>query len=606
MILLGMSQAHGAHNMPSSGSQTPLTLGSNTHPSNTPHGAFSTQASPFLNAGSGEGQEFDLGPPAQGTMPSSDQTLEAFLAAVAKGDFFTVEPVASNLEQISTGDVMMNHVGPASTGGHSGALVKTAETHVCHWQNCHAHFGTVQELLSHVSSEHLKITPSRTQERQPAYQFGTTTSTGLESRSSPGSAAGGMELQLGNRGPGTFPSLIDPFGAKDFNQANSFMDATNAAASKNDGLMACLWDDCIPGPEITGGSKPFTGAFAQGAMTGESGTQDFAKDLESLQLLSHNANMMPPSSVASAYSQHLPTAASAVQNQTDPQHSHRACHVPVPVQNDNPLDSASAVLKHLLEQHLGTEATNSLLNIAQHHYTSVSAVNASDPGKGVASGTSVPGSVAQIPPPRKSSRVDTRPQSAQATPQRRSSDVKEEVVTFQCRWHGCDKVFETNTALTEHISNIHVGRGKSTYECLWEGCVRCDDACDSCDEGDKMETDEGEKRGRKFATRQKVLRHIQSHTGKSTFLSIDLLSSPRLTFNPLLPGYRPFVCHLCGQSVSEQATLNAHLRRHAEESELGKEGRRKQAKKEADGDKRQNRSNATKKIVTRHLPARLP
>jgi hypothetical protein len=29
-----------------------------------------------------------------------------------------------------------------------------------------------------------------------------------------------------------------------------------------------------------------------------------------------------------------------------------------------------------------------------------------------------------------------------------------------------------------------------------------------------MDTEEGQKRGRKFATRQKVLRHIQSHTGE--------------------------------------------------------------------------------------------
>jgi hypothetical protein len=488
-----------------------MTMGSTTQTTNTPRGAFSAQASPFLQPGNGEAQDFDIGPPAQGSsstglaVPPSDGQLEAFLAAVAKGDYFTEEPVVSNGNAESgghgSGDTMMDHPESTIVNGHFSGQGKPLESHICHWQNCHAHFGTVQELLSHVSSEHLKIAPSRPHEKPPTYQFGTTSSGGgLESRSSSISGTGALEP----RNEDVYSSLANTFGGNVFGQTNGFFGTVNTSGLKNDGLMACLWDDCIPGPES---ARPFTGAFAhdsEGAVAPKH-SDEFAKDLESLRLLSQKANAAP-SSVAPGIAHNVLQVGTPSLDSSQ-QHLHRACHVPVPVQTDNPLDSASAVLKHLLEQHLGTEATNSLLNIAQNHYTSVSAINKQENSKAAAA---VASSVPQIPPPRKSSHSETRPQSAQA----RSSDTDEKAMTYKCRWHGCDKVFDSNTALTEHISNIHVGRGKSKYECLWEGCVRCDNECDSCDEGDKMDTEEGEKRGRKFSTRQKVLRHIQSHTGE--------------------------------------------------------------------------------------------
>ena len=55
-----------------------------------------------------------------------------------------------------------------------------------------------------------------------------------------------------------------------------------------------------------------------------------------------------------------------------------------------------------------------------------------------------------------------------------------------------------------HLSLDHVGSGKAVYECQWEGCER---ACDADGEG-----------GRGFAQRQKVMRHLQTHTGALVFL----------------------------------------------------------------------------------------
>ncbi|PWN49909.1 hypothetical protein IE53DRAFT_387843 [Violaceomyces palustris] len=92
-----------------------------------------------------------------------------------------------------------------------------------------------------------------------------------------------------------------------------------------------------------------------------------------------------------------------------------------------------------------------------------------------------------------------------------------------CGWKGCKEIFGSHQGLTQHITEVHVGSGKRTYECQWEGCSRA-------------------KEGRKFNQRQKVLRHIQTHTGD-----------------------RPFKCQICSKRFSEPNTLQQHMRTHTQE-----------------------------------------
>lgn len=90
-----------------------------------------------------------------------------------------------------------------------------------------------------------------------------------------------------------------------------------------------------------------------------------------------------------------------------------------------------------------------------------------------------------------------------------------------CRWENCYRTFSTHAALTEHITQDHVGSGKAQYECKWIGCTRSN---------------------RVFTQKQKVLRHLQTHTGD-----------------------RPYQCSICHKRFSEANTLAQHKRTHTHE-----------------------------------------
>ncbi|KAF7309681.1 hypothetical protein MIND_00339500 [Mycena indigotica] len=91
-----------------------------------------------------------------------------------------------------------------------------------------------------------------------------------------------------------------------------------------------------------------------------------------------------------------------------------------------------------------------------------------------------------------------------------------------CRWVGCGSSFLSLEDLTHHLNTVHVGSGRASYECYWSDCQR---------NGDNG-----------FGSKQKLCRHLQSHTG-----------------------HRPFQCKICMQNFSEAATLQQHMRRHTQE-----------------------------------------
>ncbi|KAF9115093.1 zinc-finger protein [Mortierella sp. AM989] len=120
-----------------------------------------------------------------------------------------------------------------------------------------------------------------------------------------------------------------------------------------------------------------------------------------------------------------------------------------------------------------------------------------------------------------------------------------------CRWRGCNRVFVNFDSLTTHLSEDHIGVGKSRYVCEWEGC---------------------ERDGRGFGQRQKAMRHIQTHTGdkpyqcqicKKRFSEANIMAQHMRTHT----GEKPFKCPEpgCGREFSISGALTIHRRVHTGE-----------------------------------------
>lgn len=103
-----------------------------------------------------------------------------------------------------------------------------------------------------------------------------------------------------------------------------------------------------------------------------------------------------------------------------------------------------------------------------------------------------------------------------------SNQTANESSTFPCEWQDCTACFSSCDDLNNHIADSHIGHGKSSYECLWKGCDRHG--------------------GNAFPSKQKIMRHVQKHTG-----------------------FKPHVCTVCQEKFAETTSLQQHMRRHTQE-----------------------------------------
>lgn len=86
----------------------------------------------------------------------------------------------------------------------------------------------------------------------------------------------------------------------------------------------------------------------------------------------------------------------------------------------------------------------------------------------------------------------------------------------------------------EHLSTAHVGSGRARYTCEWGGCERSTERVCGAEGGGEEEEEEWERRrdAREdkgvFRQRQKVMRHLQMHTGAPSALSSSSSAASRI------------------------------------------------------------------------------
>ncbi|KAJ1564673.1 zinc-finger protein [Nowakowskiella sp. JEL0078] len=104
-----------------------------------------------------------------------------------------------------------------------------------------------------------------------------------------------------------------------------------------------------------------------------------------------------------------------------------------------------------------------------------------------------------------------------------------------CLWNGCQDRFDSFDKLTVHVSEYHIGSGKSEYICKWRHCGRD---------------------GKPFPQRQKVMRHIQTRTCPEPACGQDFAIPGALTIHIRKhTGEKPFKCKMDGSEFTLVSVL---------------------------------------------------
>ncbi|KAI8632083.1 hypothetical protein F5Y19DRAFT_423178 [Xylariaceae sp. FL1651] len=121
----------------------------------------------------------------------------------------------------------------------------------------------------------------------------------------------------------------------------------------------------------------------------------------------------------------------------------------------------------------------------------------------------------------------------------------------------CGMEFTDIGEFQAHLCNFHIGQmsSKTKYRCLWHGCTRKEDQL--------------------FASRNKLRRHISTHTAYKPFIcktcNTGFSAQQALEQHERIhTGHKPFVCNFpgCEKSFKQKSALTMHARTHTGEKPL--------------------------------------
>lgn len=148
-----------------------------------------------------------------------------------------------------------------------------------------------------------------------------------------------------------------------------------------------------------------------------------------------------------------------------------------------------------------------------------------------------------------------------------------------CKWvtngKRCMQEFDSTDELTNHLTEMHVGAGKCSYQCHWDGCernhkpfVQRQKIVRHLNTHTKHQPFQCEICGKRFSLSLMLKQHMRIHTGETPYkcdiCEKEFKTSSSLTIHKRVhSGVKPLECKICGKRFNESSNLNKHMKIHS-------------------------------------------